>query len=187
MSLVVRYTEEQVGESLPFSVTVSGDHNAAQLPRNHPDWTAWGIDVLETEGKILPYVDDEDDSHLTEDEKIHRRREDAKVTRDLTIESPITALGGSWQVHVIRDEPRINRAINTAKAANYPADFQIEWILTDNTTRPTTAAELQQILVAKALREKDIFDQYKVWLADGMIDDFVPKLKEEYLDVLSES
>lgn len=187
MNLVVRYTEEKVGESLPFSVTVSGDRNATQLPRDHPDWITWGIDALESEGKILPYIDEEDDSNLSEEEKTHRRREDAKVTRDLAIESPITALGASWQVHVTRDEPRINRAIDTAKIANYPEGFQIEWILTDNTTRLTTLTELQQILVAKALREKDIFDQYKTWLADGMIDDFVPKLKEEYLDVLSES
>lgn len=185
MNIDVRYTEASVGDTLPYSVSVSGEVNAKQLPRNHPDWINWGIDVLEAAGEILPFVSKDAELELTEEELNYRRREDAKVTRDLAIESPIKVFGVSYQVHVTRDEPRINRAINTALEAGYPEDYTVEWILTDNTTRPTTASELRKILVAKALREEHIFAQYKVWLADGMKDDFIPIQKEDYLDVLS--
>lgn len=181
LNLEVAYFTEQQGETLPFSVIVKGDRVAEQLPRNHQYWVDWGIDVLEEAGEIKPY------GHFdpvvipkTEEELALEMRENAKFVRDEAIESNIQKHGEWWQVHVINDEPRINRAIRTAEIENLPVETTADWILADNSIRPTTAAELAQVLVAKSRREQDVFNQYKSWAILGMTEPFVPDIDKEY-------
>lgn len=171
MNMIVRYTEpvkEEAGETiLPYSVSVSGDMVATSLPRDHPDWIAWGIDQLELRGEILPFETIEE-IPLTEEEIIARNREHAKVTRDLSIEAPIIVHGVSFQVDVAKDEPRINRAIRAMERENVGSDYTTDWTLTDNTARPSTLEDLKKVLHEKSLRERQIFTAYQEWRRGDM-------------------
>lgn len=180
MKIIVTYTEAPNGDLPPFSVKVEGDLQADQLPRNHPDWVGWGIDKLEEAGLILPF-----EEAVVVEPTTEELREGAKALRDILIESPICVHGVVWQVDRVKDEPRINRAITTAKVANLPADYTEDWILADNTTRPTTCSELEQVIVAKATREGEIFAYYKQWLLNGMSEPFNPPTERRYYDVPS--
>lgn len=98
----------------------------------------------------------------------------AKTLRDDIIESNIEVHGVFWQVHVTRDEPRLNRAINTSTCDSMPGETTCEWILADNTLRPTTAAELKQVIVAKGYREGEVFAKYSIWRSGDMLTPFSP-------------
>lgn len=182
MKLTVTYQEpekEVDGVTVkPFSVSVTGDRVAKTLPRNHPDWVAWGIDELEELGLILPYVEYVE-VEKTNEEIIRENRENAKITRDLAIEAPITVDGARYQVDVVKDEPRITRAIRALEYNGDP-DLTTEWILEDNTFKNVTKADLEKVLFSKALREKDIFSEYRLWSTTDMTVPFVIDKNKEY-------
>ncbi|EPR4994874.1 DUF4376 domain-containing protein [Vibrio navarrensis] len=122
------------------------------------------------------YDEAHDDEQLTTTRALHTTKRpaeeiaalneaEAKQYRDTLIESDIEVHGVRWQVDVGRDEPRIRRAIATALSEDMAEDTTVEWILADNSVRPTTRRDLEQVLAAKAMREQTIFDQYREWRA----------------------
>ena len=93
----------------------------------------------------------------------------AKKLRDQLIESNIVVHGVEWQVDVIKDEPRIQRAINVAEYSSSDPSTTVNWVLADNTIRASTAQDLKDVLSAKAFREEQIFASYVAWRESGMI------------------
>jgi hypothetical protein len=86
----------------------------------------------------------------------------AKAYRDKAIDADLTALESSWQVDPI-SRSRMRETISVAAATNQPAETTIPWRLSDNTWRPTTAADLTAVLVAYAYRMAHIFQAFSAW------------------------
>jgi hypothetical protein len=67
----------------------------------------------------------------------------------------------------------INEAINSVDRQPEKESESRYWILADNSVRPTTAADLRQVMNAYVLRMDSIYTQYGQWLAGDMEDDFI--------------
>ena len=88
----------------------------------------------------------------------------AQALRNEAVEADIEVYGVVWQVdQTARD--RMRSAIETATRQGAAPETTVDWILSDDTTRPTTAAELGAVLDAYTLRMSTIFAQYTAWLA----------------------
>lgn len=94
--------------------------------------------------------------------------EAAKKLRDDLIVSDIEVFGALWQVD---DKGRDNmtRAINFLEVNNLPPETTQAWILSDNSIRMTTAAELTAVLSAYTLRMGDAFTAYATWRAGDQL------------------
>jgi len=91
----------------------------------------------------------------------------AKHKRDTIINSPLTALGVSWDIDE-KSRDNMRAAIETAERNALPADTTIGWILADDTVRQTTTADLMQVLNAYAYRMQSVFEAYTTWLEGDM-------------------
>jgi len=90
--------------------------------------------------------------------------EQAKKLRDSIIESNVEVFGASWQVRS-QDRDNIRFAVETSRAMGDNAPESIGWILADNTVRQTTAADLEMVMLAYAMRMSAIFANYTAWRA----------------------
>jgi len=91
----------------------------------------------------------------------------AKYKRDTIINSPITALGVSWDIDE-KSRDNMRSAIEAAERNALPADTTIGWILADDTVRQTTTADLMQVLNAYAYRMQSVYEAYTTWLEGDM-------------------
>lgn len=89
---------------------------------------------------------------------------EAKAVRDAAEVDNIEVLGVVWQVRD-KDRMRMTEAILAAEVLNLPAETTVNWILADNSLRPTTAADLRQVLAAYSLRVQEVFAAYTTWRA----------------------
>lgn len=106
-----------------------------------------------------------------ESRELLRRQELAKITRDATVDSDIEVFGVDWQVDsAARD--RMRSIIETAVRSNSPPEKTRAWILSDNSIRMTTAADLGEVLSAYSFRMESIFAQYKQWRDGSMTSPF---------------
>lgn len=92
--------------------------------------------------------------------------EAAKQLRDAHIESDIEVFGVMWQVDQ-RGRDNMRNAIETATRAGMDLSTTQGWILSDNSIRATTAADLEQVLSAYTLRMGATFTEYAVWRMSG--------------------
>lgn len=79
------------------------------------------------------------------------------------IESDLSLFGETWQVD---ERSRGRMEVQLGRAARNGLDLssnKIDWILSDNSTRETTLAELGQVLDEYAKRQTDIVNQYVTW------------------------
>jgi len=105
-------------------------------------------------GKIQPY----ETPVLTKEQLIPI----AQADRNTAENSDIEVFGVLWQVDVVARD-RMRSTIETAAATNASPETSVNWILSDNSIRPSTAGDLQQVLVAYTMRLADIFQQYVAW------------------------
>lgn len=94
---------------------------------------------------------------ITTDDLIH----DAKNLRDSHINSPITVFGVQWQIDASARE-NMRDAIDYATRTDQMS-AQRGWILADNSSRATTATELQQVMDAYVQRMDTTFAAYALW------------------------
>lgn len=92
--------------------------------------------------------------------------EAAKKLRDVHIESDIEVFGVIWQVDQ-KGRDNMRNAIETAARAGMDPSTTQGWILSDNSIRATTAAELEQVLSAYTFRMGVTFTAYAAWRAGG--------------------
>ena len=93
--------------------------------------------------------------------------EAAKEIRDEAEVADIEVFGVMWQVRD-KDRARIQETIATAETLGAPPETTVNWILADNTTRLTTAAELKEVIAQHSLRRQGIFITYTMWRSSGM-------------------
>lgn len=86
-----------------------------------------------------------------------------------------TGSGTIWQVRSI-DRGRMRETIETARDIGVPPETTTDWILADNTTRPTTAADLRAVITAYTLRMGEIYRTYNTWRASGITAPFTGNL-----------
>lgn len=98
-------------------------------------------------------------------------RDELEVTN---IEWPVGS-GIIWQVRD-KDRDRMQRTIDTARAIEAPPEMTVGWIIADDTTRQTTAADLQMVLAAYTMRMSEIFTAYNAWRAAGITAPFTGNL-----------
>lgn len=91
----------------------------------------------------------------------------AKKLRDTHIESDIELFGVIWQVDQKGRDNMRNAIVTVIREQIDPATTQ-GWILSDNSIRATTAAELEQVLSAYTFRMGSTFSAYAAWRAGGM-------------------
>jgi hypothetical protein len=96
----------------------------------------------------------------------------AKGTRDAYVESDISVFGALWQVDQ-KGRDNMRNTIETAERTGVPAEQTVEWILSDNSLRATTVAELHAVLTAYTVRLGKTFEKYGVWRAAGAKTEFV--------------
>ena len=96
----------------------------------------------------------------------------AKPVRDAAENSDIEVFGVLWQVDTVARD-RMRSTIETAAATNAPPETLVNWILSDNSIRPSTAGDLQQVLVAYTMRLANIFQQYVAWMNSPSTEPFV--------------
>jgi len=101
---------------------------------------------------------------INTDLRKEKLEEDAKNNRDAFIENNIEVFGASWQVRS-QDRDNIRFAVETSRAMGDNAPESIGWILADNTVRQTTAADLEMVMLAYAMRMSAIFANYTAWRA----------------------
>jgi hypothetical protein len=99
--------------------------------------------------------------------KKEKYAEDAKKLRDTLEIADIEVFGVMWQVRD-KDRARIQETIDAAVILNAPPETTVDWILADNSERPTTANDLRQVLLAYALRMQELFYKYRIWRSSGM-------------------
>ena len=87
----------------------------------------------------------------------------AQETRNAAENSNIEVFGVLWQVDAVARD-RMRATIETAAATSAPPETLVNWILSDNTIRPSTTGDLQQVLIAYTMRLADIFQQYVAWM-----------------------
>lgn len=87
----------------------------------------------------------------------------AREARNAAENSDIEVFGVLWQVDAVARD-RMRSTIETAAAKNVSPETTVNWILSDNSIRPSTAGDLQQVLVAYTVRLADIFQQYVAWM-----------------------
>lgn len=87
----------------------------------------------------------------------------AREARNAAENSDIEVFGVLWQVDAVARD-RMRSTIENAAAMNVPPETTVDWILSDNSIRPSTAGDLQQVLVAYTMRLADIFQQYVAWM-----------------------
>jgi len=86
----------------------------------------------------------------------------AKSLRDQEIVADIFVHEVSWQVDD-RGRDNMRNAIETAHRKELPVDTTQAWILSDNSIRYTTVAELEEVLNQYTLRIGEIFMSYTLW------------------------
>lgn len=134
--------------------------NGSSVSKGHRLWVELGIDAAEAAGQIAPYV-----------EEVPNKKGAAKATRDAAINSNIEVLGAIWDI----DE--ISYGIMSKIVGSVDRNPQLEgqiraWILADNTTRETTAADLRLVMDAHVQRMDDVYSQYGLWLNGDMSQEF---------------
>ena len=87
----------------------------------------------------------------------------ARADRNAAENSDIEVFGVLWQVDAVARD-RMRATIETAAATSAPPETLVNWILSDNTIRPSTTGDLQQVLIAYTMRLADIFQQYVAWM-----------------------
>jgi hypothetical protein len=100
---------------------------------------------------------------VKESYKIRQNIDAAKVLRDQKITEGIFVHSAPWQVRTAEDLVNIQDIIDEAKFQNLPADATINFRLADNTWRPTTAQELEEVKSAYPIRKQEIFRQFEAW------------------------
>lgn len=113
-----------------------------------------------------PRVVSKEDSHVMQ---VYQAR--AKALRTEIIDSDIETLGSIWQVGS-EDRENIKEALELMEYLGSPIETTQDWILKDNTIRPTTAEELKQVLVAYGMRKKAVFEAYMIWRSQGVLEPF---------------
>lgn len=108
---------------------------------------------------------------INTDSRKQQLEDEAKSYRDQFIDSNIEVFGVMWQVGT-KDRDNITSAIDTAALLGANAPSGIEWILADNSTRQTTLADLQEVLIRHALRRLAVFQQYIAWRAGSRTQPF---------------
>lgn len=98
--------------------------------------------------------------------------QEARQARDAAVNSDIEVFGVLWQVDTVARD-RMQSTIETAAAISAPPETLVNWILSDSTIRPSTAGDLQQVLVAYTMRLADIFQQYVVWMNSSSTEMFL--------------
>lgn len=99
-----------------------------------------------------------------------KRQELAQAAKDLrdTLEvADIEVFGVMWQVRD-KDRDRIKETLQAAETLGYPPETTIDWILADNSERPTTAEDLRQVMLSYTLRMQDLFYAYRTWRSSDM-------------------
>ena len=95
----------------------------------------------------------------------------ALEARNAAENSDIEVFGVLWQVDAVARD-RMRSTIETAAAMNEPPETTVNWILSDNSIRPSTAGDLQQVLVAYTMRLADIFQKYVAWMNSSSTEKF---------------
>ncbi|MBL4297858.1 hypothetical protein H8F06_21500 [Vibrio fluvialis] len=100
----------------------------------------------------------------------------AKQNVDAWIESDIQLYAATWQVDE-RSRNRMEAQLGLAYRNDLDrAQTEIEWILSDNSTRTTTLAELGGVLDEYARRQSMIVNQYAVWRSGDLQQRFIATL-----------
>lgn len=158
-----RYTKSQVGVLL--TVTLPGREGPVDFCALPTDVTSYGRELYQRAvagefGPIAPYTE----PTSTKEQMIPLARD----IRDAAENSDIAVFGVLWQVDAVARD-RMRSTIETAAATNTPPETTVDWILSNNTLRASTAAELQQVLVAYTMRLDAIFRQYITWRDDPAV------------------
>lgn len=95
----------------------------------------------------------------------------AKVTREELVGADLEFFDEVWQVGTA-DRENMRDAIEIAGILELPEDTLQNWILEDNTVRPSTVRDLQLVLAEYGLRKQAIYREYIQWRAGDMLTPF---------------
>lgn len=142
-----------------------------------PQQLVWGMASEKykvVDGVFTPLTKEESDTldaEVATSLLIETNRSQAKITREDVINSDIEVFGVVWQVDD-KDRTNIKEAIDYSNDNNLPDETTQNWILADNTTRPSTKLDLREVLNKYTERKGQVFYQYIVWCQSDMMSPF---------------